>query len=278
MLMPSVNTLLSANHQAVLERFIDACRADSRVVAAFLGGSQVTGLADAYSDLDLYLIVMNKDYDDLLAGREAFIGLLGEPLFLADFDIPNCTFFILSDGTEGELWIGSESRFKDIHGGPIRVLVDKQGVLAGASFPMQGADPIAQVEVLRQQIVLFWHEFSHFVKAMGREQLWFAYGSLEAMRGMCMNLARLRYNFRDGDVGEEPYFKVETVMPVEQLAPLQETFCPLEYVAMHRAASLIIRFYQEVAPTLAQKHGVAYPERLVNLMVPQLAAIKPGDQ
>jgi hypothetical protein len=275
MLMLSLDPLLSANHQGVLDRFIAACQADSRVAAAFLGGSHVTGLADAHSDLDLYLIATNKDYDDLLAGREAFVAHLGEPLFLADFGIPNCTFFILADGTEGELWIGSESHFKDIHGGPIRALVDKQDMLAGVSFPMQEADPIEQVELLRQQIVLFWHEFSHFVKALGREQLWFAYGSLEVMRGMCVNLARLRYNFKDGEVGEEPYFKVETIMPVEQLAPLQETFCPLEPRAMHQAASVIVHFYQEVTPLLAQKHGIAYPERLVNLMVPQLAAIRP---
>lgn len=67
--MPSVNTLLSADHQAVVERFIAACHADSRVVAAFPGGSQLTGQADVYADLNLYLIVMNKDYDDVLAGR-----------------------------------------------------------------------------------------------------------------------------------------------------------------------------------------------------------------
>jgi predicted nucleotidyltransferase len=277
MLMPSLDYFLSPNQQAVIDRFTAVCRAEARVVAAFLGGSHVTGTADVYSDLDLYLVAVDEAYDGLLAEREAFVALLGEPLFMEDFGIASCTFFILSDGTEGELWIGSESRFKTIHGGPIRVLVDRQDILTGASFPMHEADPVEQLEVLREQIVLFWHEFSHFVKAMGRKQLWFAYGSLEVMRGMCVNLARLRHNFGDGYVGEEPYFKVETIMPVEELAPLQETFCPLEPVAMHRAASSIVRFYQEIAPPLAQKHGIAYPERLVNLMVPQLAAIIPGD-
>jgi len=78
-------------------------------------------------------------------------------------------------------------------------------------------------------------------------------------------------------VGEEPYFKVETAMPVEQLDPLLETFCPMEPVAMYRAALLIIRFYQETARHLAQKHGIAYPERLVNMMVIQLETIKPEE-
>ena len=130
-------------------------------------------------------------------------------------------------------------------------------------------------EILRQHIVLFWHEFSHFVKALGREQLWFAYCSLEMMRGMCVNLARLGHNFGDRGVGEEPYFKVDTAMPVEQLDPLLESFCPPEAAAMHHAALLILRFYQETARSLAQEHGLVYPDRLEKLMVPKLEKINP---
>ena len=40
-----------------LDRFVGACREDTRVVGAFLGGSHAAGTADEYSDLDLYLIV-----------------------------------------------------------------------------------------------------------------------------------------------------------------------------------------------------------------------------
>jgi hypothetical protein len=32
--------------------------------------------------------------------------LLGEPVFLEDFNIPNIVFFIFPDGTEGELMTG----------------------------------------------------------------------------------------------------------------------------------------------------------------------------
>ena len=275
--MLSLNIHFAPNHQTIINHFVTASYADSRVIAAFLGGSHATGMADVHSDLDLYLITTDKDYDDFLAEREAFVALLGEPLFLEDFGIPDCMFFILSEGTEGELWIGRESRFINIHGGPIQILVDKQDILADVIFPMQETDPTEQVEFLCKQMALFWHEFSHFVKAMGREQLWFAYGSLEALRGMCVSLVRLRHNFKDGDVGEEPYFKVETVLPVKQLAPLLETFCPLESVAMYQAAISIVRFYQDIAPHLARKHGVAYPEQLANLMIPQLLALKPEE-
>jgi Nucleotidyltransferase domain len=68
-----------------LERFVAACREDTRVVAAFLGGSHAAGTADEYSDLDLYLIVGDHGYGTFFAERRAFPGHLGEPVFFEDF-------------------------------------------------------------------------------------------------------------------------------------------------------------------------------------------------
>jgi hypothetical protein len=39
-----------------LDRFVKACQADERVVAALLGGPYGQGAADAFSDRDLYLV------------------------------------------------------------------------------------------------------------------------------------------------------------------------------------------------------------------------------
>jgi hypothetical protein len=73
------------NHQVVMNRFVAACQADERVLPAFLHGSYVKGTVDAYCDLDLGLITTDEAYVDFNAGREAFIRLLGEPVFLEDF-------------------------------------------------------------------------------------------------------------------------------------------------------------------------------------------------
>ena len=63
-------------------------------------------MSDAYSDLDRYLITTDEAYEDFFARREAFMRLLGEPVFLEDFGIPDIVFFIFPDGTEGELGFG----------------------------------------------------------------------------------------------------------------------------------------------------------------------------
>src|SRR5262245_31117619 len=255
------------HYQAVINRFVAACQADERVVAATLYGSYANGTADAYSDLDLGLITTDEAYEDFVAGREAFIRLLGEPVFLEDFGLPNRVFFIFPDGAEVELSLGRESQFNHNHGGPYRVLLDKKDILAEAVFPRYQPAQAEQIEMLRRLVYWFWHDLSHFIAAMGRRQLWWAHGQLEELRRYCVNLARLRHNF---SVEADGYEKVEQAIPIEQLSPLQTTCCPLEPGAMLQAALVIVRFYQELAPLLTRTYGITYPADLERVMYGRL--------
>ena len=177
-------------------------------------------------------------------------------------------FFFFSDGTEGELGLGRESHFTHIHVGPYRVLLDKKGILAGAVFSGHEPALAEQVETLRRLIYWFWHDLRHhFITPMAHGQIWSAYGALEDLRLTCVNLARLRENF---SAEAEGYEKVEQALPVEQLAPLQTTFCALERGAMFQAALVIVRFYQELAPALARAHGIMYPADLDRVMYERL--------
>jgi hypothetical protein len=270
--MNSQETPLPPNHQHIVNRFVAACQADTRVVAALLVGSYAKGTADTHSDLDLYLITTDEAYDDFCAELKAFIPRLGEPLFQEDFGSPSSALFILSDGTEGELIVGSEGRLPDLFSGPYQVLLDKKHILAGVEIPWHEATPSQadQIKTLRRQIEWFWHDLSHFITAMERGELWWGYGQLETLRRYAVNLARLRHNFSDVEVGEEAYFKVDRALPTEQLAPLQTTFCPREPSAMLQAALVIVRFYQELAPGLAQTHGVMYPADLDRVLSDRL--------
>lgn len=258
------------HHQIITNRFIAACQADERVVAAFIGGSYARGATDIYSDLDFYLVTTDIAYDDFLAGSTAFVRLLGEPVFLENYngDWGDFVFFIFADGTEGELGLGCESRFHHIHGGPYKVLLDKKRILEGVVFPSYEPAQAEQIETLRGMINWFWHNLSHhFITPIARGQLWSAYEGLEDMRLTCVNLARLRHNF---SAKAEGYEKVELALPIEQLAPLQATFCPMERGAMLRAALVIVRFYQELALPLAQAHGLPYPADLARIMTGRL--------
>ncbi len=264
--------------QAVIDRFIAACQADERVVAAFLGGSYARGQTDAYSDLDLGLITTDEAYQDFLAGSKAFIQKLGEPVFLEDYhgNDGDVVFFFFDDGIEGELMLGRESHFTHIHTGPYKVLLDKKGILAGTVFHWPEPSPEEQTETLRGIVYWFWHDLCHhFITPMARGELWSAYGGLEDLRRACVDLARLRQNF---SAKIEGYEKIEQAIPIELIEPLQTTCCPLERDAMLHAAQVIVRFYKELAPALAQAHGISYPAALDRLMSDRLEKLRSKNQ
>jgi predicted nucleotidyltransferase len=264
---------IEQNRQAVIHCFVAACQADKRVVAAFLGGSYARDATDAYSDIDFGLITHDEAYDDFFADREAFVRLLGEPIFLEvfsdyGFDI---VFFTFPDGVECELVLGRESQYTHIHVGPYKVLFDKKGCLSGAVFPPPEVAQPEQIETLRSIISWFWHDLCHhFITPLARGQLWSAYGGLQDLRLACVNLALLTENF---SAAPEGYEKVEQALKGEQLAPLEATCCPLERSAMLQAALVLVHFFQELAVPLARRYGIAYPTALQQVMSDRLEQV-----
>ena len=258
---------IGREHGAVVLRFIGACSADDRIVAAFLAGSHATGTADAYSDLDLGVITTDAAFADVIADRRSLVERLGEPLFLDHFGREWNVFFILADGTEGEIFFGREGALDEIDVGPFEPLLDTRGILAGVAFPFSPPDADAQREYLRQIVNWFWHELSHFIAAIGREDLWWAAGQLEALRGHCVNLMRIQHG---AEAQDEPYEKLAKAIPVAELTSLRATFCPMERDAMLDAARVIVRFFREHAPRVAEAEGTAYPSALAQLMTDRL--------
>lgn len=270
--------LLPPHVQKVIDRFVVACRDDARITAALLAGSYARGAADAHSDIDLFLVTTADAYDDFAADPRPFARQLGELLFEEQFGLPDVLFLILADGTEVELGFIPEGRVGQLLGEPHWSLLDKKGLLAGAPAPYEPAAADAGVATLRRQLAWFWHDLSHFITAMSRGQLWWAYGQLEALRHTCLNLARLRHNLTDAEVGGETTFKIEAAVPPAELNALRATFCPQEPAAMTAAASIIVEFYQELAKPLAEANGLAYPAELERLMLARLATLGNRDE
>jgi predicted nucleotidyltransferase len=261
---------LLPNQQVVMDRFIHACQEDDRVIAAYLSGSYASGTADEYSDLDLALITTDEDFDEFCAHREDFMRRLGEPLYLEDFGSPFTVHYILEEEVEGELNIGRVSQFEQITIGSYQVLLDKRDILRGAVFHGVHPQLSEQTEKLRGLLTGFWHEWLHFTTAVGRGQVWWAQGQLEELRGYCLSLARLSGNFLDEYAGEEPYFKIEKAIAVEQLAVLRSTFGPLEIDHLRESGWVVLRCFRELALPLAQAHGIPYPEALERVMTKRL--------
>ena len=262
--------IIGGNGERTFDRFVAACREDTRVVAAFIGGSHAARTADEYSDLDLYVILGDKDYETFFAERRGFLGRLGEPVFFEDFsDFGfDMVVFVFSDGVEGELTLGRASGFDHIHGGPFEVLVDREGILEGRIFPLHRPSQVEHRETLRWLIYWFWHDLSVFNRAMVRGRLWTAHGLLESLRLKCVNVARLKHEFFSTDlVG---YERLEQAADAQDLESLRATLCPLEREAMLETAGRLVGLYLRTVPPLAAEHGIAYPADLEAVVIEKL--------
>lgn len=253
---------------ALIERLVELCAADERIVAAFLGGSRARGEDDAFSDVDVSLIVADDAYDEVMAERADFVRRLGDAPFIEEFGTLRITFVIFADGTDLELYTFRASDLGSIRSGPHRVLLDKTGILEGVEFPVEEEDDVeTRTEDLRRILFWFWHDVGHFKTAIGRDQLWWAAGQLEALRNYCVNLERLG---QGGANMGEPYWKLEAEISTEPLEPLRVTFVPLERDAMLRAGRAIVAFFRERGTIVAQMRGLTYPADLDAVVSDQL--------
>lgn len=253
--------------QPFIDRFVEACSNDDRIVAAFLGGSLAGDRADAFSDVDLCVITRDDAYDDVVDDRSSLIERLGQAVFVEDFGHSEVVSFVLTDGTEAEIFFGREGALHELRPGRHRTLFDRGGILEGVTFEAERADPEELEDVLRRTLSWFWHELSHFVKAIGRDQPWWAAGQLEALRDHCVNLVRIE---QGAEAGDEPYWKLDEEIEPSALEPLRATFVAMSRVELLNAGRALVAFFRERAPRVAEAHGLNYPTELDREMVKRL--------
>ncbi|MGH2540323.1 MAG: hypothetical protein ACRDGK_07365 [Actinomycetota bacterium] len=78
-----------------------------------------------------------------------------------------------------------------------------------------------------------------------------------------MNLARIEHGVEAQD---EPFEKLDGVIPPDELEALRSTFVPMERDAMLAAAREIVAFIRERGPEVARSHGLTYSAELDRLM------------
>jgi predicted nucleotidyltransferase len=66
--------------ESVLQKIASLVKEDKRIKGLWAVGSTATGKTDKYSDLDLYILVENQDYQKVFEERASFAEQLGEVL------------------------------------------------------------------------------------------------------------------------------------------------------------------------------------------------------
>jgi hypothetical protein len=179
---------------------------------------------------------------------------------------------IYADGASLEFILAAEGALSI--DGPYRVLLDRTGVVDRALVRQSRPPDLEPArEVVRRLIVWFWHDVEHIVTALGRRQTWWAYGQLDELRRVCLDLARLA----DGAeiATGESYWKIDEAIAAGHLERLEDSVAPLQAGPILDATLALVQSYRELAQGLATVHGIAYPaelDRLVSVELEQLAA------
>jgi hypothetical protein len=261
------------DYKRLVESLLQVTEGDPRIVALLVYGSHAGGIADRFSDLDVGLVADDRAYDDVLADASGLIASLGTPLFLSDFGRRGRLHAILANGGDIELIIDRDSELELEE--PYRVLFDRGGVVERAlRRPAAPASSIDRDD-LRRRIDGFWHDVGHLVTALGRGQTWWAYGQLDELRRMCLDLARLEAGVSPED---EAYWKVDEALPPERLDALRATVAEPQIGAMLTATSAVLERYRELARSLGMRHGVPYPTELDRLLSDRLRTVTALDE
>src|SRR6058998_730527 len=99
---------------AVVEEFRRIAEGDSRVLAAFLGGSLAARTADEFSDIDLYFIIDSRTYRRFHSAVPSLLRKMGPIVFLeehSDFGF-DLILFIFKNGVSGEIGLATHRNFK----------------------------------------------------------------------------------------------------------------------------------------------------------------------
>jgi predicted nucleotidyltransferase len=252
---------------ALPDRLAAFTATDERILAVLVFGSHATGTFDAYSDVDIGLVVSDAGYDAVIANRDELIRALGEPLLAEDFGTASTVHVITADGIAFELIIGRAGELDLAR--PYRVVVDRAGVVEGASGTAGDAAPeVGRDEFARRLVTWFWHDLEHVITALGRDQLLWAHGGLEEMRGVCIGLARVLAN---ADLEpDDPYWKVDGLLSPELAARLRGSVAQVERAALLAATRELVELYRELAAPVARSAGIAYPADLDRLLADRL--------
>ena len=113
---------------ALIERLTSLVIGDGRLAAVWLQGSLADGTADAWSDVDAYVCVLDEHFDEVYAARSDLAAQLGSVLIAMDTPALHAVNCLMDGPVKLDLFFEMLSRVADVQRPAVRMLVDKAGV------------------------------------------------------------------------------------------------------------------------------------------------------
>jgi predicted nucleotidyltransferase len=231
-------TVRAAERDLLIRRIQARLRGDRRVLAAWLTGSSGTGSTDALSDIDLWVVVIDDQFDAVDAGRMEDVAALG-PALLVD-DGPHApaggtSLVVLYPGDAGPHridWYWQRQSTARVPADAL-VLFDRVGIPPAASEERRlPPTPSSRALVAASLTASFWSLATTAAKKAARGQPWL---TLTRLRQLSAALAEVRWLVGAGTpppmFGFHPPFP-PPASPSAQLAALREMAREMETTLM----------------------------------------------
>lgn len=227
-----------AERDALVQQAGRLLREDSRIVAVWLAGSLGREAGDAYSDVDLWVVVDDNHMEEIGEGRRGYVEMLGKPVLLSEApqNAPpgGAYLWALYPGKHGPQHVDWNWQPRSGASVPpdVRLLFDKVGLPLAEPHTTKPPTGEELAAALTQDCAFFWAMCTVVAKYIARRQLYETLNLLN-IAGDALNKTQwllgtgTRMSYRDNawDPASPPF------EPAEQLALLRRVAHEME--ALH---------------------------------------------
>lgn len=249
---------LARRRDALLVRIREDLETDERAAAAWLEGSFGRGTADAWSDIDLHVVVRDDALTAWLGGRNDWFAQLGRPVMVMPSSASE-----LGDWQgvvfEGPVWLALA-----VH--PVSTAtreLDTRLLFARADIPLRVVAPFDDEERrsrLQHDLDFFWAMTPIALKYIGRGRIDRALTMIDLLGGTFVRLWRLVHDPARRDAGGAHWLHPQRDADVVHLVPRFDA--PIDLPATLDAITQLMAEVRRMHPQI-ERLGVAVPAKAV---------------
>jgi len=245
-------------NKSVLRNMLSKCvqllETDSRVEGAYVVGSMADETFDDYSDIDLYIVAKDDEYDEVYQERFRFAEQIGDVLSTFEVEWPNCQLLgaIYRNYVEVDFCYTTLEK-AEVFSDWYKILLDRTGrvrqTLVKKDFTVDAR------KELKTQTDFALYNVLHAINMVKRGEYWSSIKQIETLRRRLVTLMDLSLG---KDVAEE-YRRLESLFPLKVEKKLRKTLCVYSKKEIEKSIVAATQLFCEVGQDLASKVSENFP-------------------
>ena len=242
-------------HQEYLKAFADKASSDVRVLGAWIEGSFATGTADRYSDIDIHLLIAEKDKETFQQELESWLSDIQSLVLFKDTFPGQMVTCITTVGLRVDVWLHARNTII-LECTKVRVLFAAEGCIQFKGT-CRDKEPKDVSSALKQHFNEFWRVLAILPTVLGREEHIAGFmGTTFAVMSLIEVLIIGSGKQRDRGVKNINAFVPQAFREeIEDALTMQN----IDREGIAKAHLRLTAMMQRYGPDIAKQHGVVYP-------------------